>query len=128
MHIEHINISAPKRIIEKEKTFFCTVFNLEVGFRPDFSRCGYWLYAHDKAVIHLTESEEHYSTSKPSYIDHIAFQLTGLKQMLQKLTELDISFTTDSLPQIGMTQVFFKSPAGVGLEANFVNEALTSVT
>lgn len=124
MIIEHINISAPMDVLEQEKVFFCSLFGLEVGFRPAFSRNGYWLYSGHQALVHLTESNEHYPHTKQPFLDHIAFQLTGLQALLAKLTEKEIPFNTDSLPEIGMTQVFFKSPSGIGLEANFLHETI----
>lgn len=131
MHIDHINISAPKAVLDIEKDFFCEVFQLAVGYRPNFTRNGYWLYAtqtnktDSNALVHLTESDEHSGSPVNHYLDHIAFQLTGLTQLLAKLNELGISYRMDSLPDIGMTQVFFKSPAGIGLEANFLNETIS---
>lgn len=124
MIIEHINISAPKQLLEQEKDFFCQLFNLSVGFRPQFSRNGYWLYSNEQALVHLTESNLHQPNQSQGCLDHIAFQLTGLNQLLDKLAERNIEYTTDSLPEIGMTQVFFTSPSGVGLEANFLQEKL----
>ena len=124
MIIEHINISAPLALLNKEKSFFCEVFDLKVGFRPAFNRNGYWLYSGNQAIIHLTESEEHFPAERQGFLDHIAFQLTGLHSLLSKLVDRDIPFHTDSLPEIGMTQIFFKSPSGIGIEANFVNEAV----
>ncbi|REL35293.1 hypothetical protein [Thalassotalea euphylliae] len=131
MHIDHINISAPKAVLAIEKDFFCKVFQLAIGYRPNFSRNGYWLYAtqtdsKDKnALVHLTESDEHSASPVKHYLDHVAFQLTGLARLLAKLDELGISYRTDSLPDIVMTQVFFTSPAGIGLEANFLNEIIS---
>lgn len=124
MFIEHFNISAPKALLAQEKAFFCQVFELEVGFRPSFSRAGFWLYANDKALVHLTESDQHRASSKEDCLDHIAFQMTGLTRLLQTLKALNVDYQTDCLAEIGMTQVFFTSPAGVGLEANFINESL----
>ncbi len=124
MHIEHINISAPADLLAQEKDFFCRVFHLVEGFRPKFTRCGYWLYHQDKALIHLTQSNEHFRSDKPTYLDHIAFQFVGLARLINTLTELSINYSTDHLPEIGMTQVFFKSPSGIGIEANFLNERL----
>lgn len=122
MHIEHFNISAPKDLIEQLKEFYCDVFELVEGFRPAFSRSGYWLYSGENALVHLTESTEHYPLEKPSYFDHITFQTTGLSCLLSKLEFLGVKYETDHLPEIGMTQVFFKDPAGTGLEANFLDE------
>lgn len=122
MHIEHINISAPAELLKKVKEFYCVVFDLAEGFRPKFSRNGFWLYADNNPLIHLTESNEHYHTEKQGYLDHITFQTTGLKQMIRKLNALGVSYETDHLPEIGMAQLFFQDPSGIGLEANFLNE------
>ena len=127
MFIEHINISAPEALLLREKQFFCRVFGLEEGFRPKFSRQGYWLYSGDKALVHLTVSDKHQASTPQDCLDHIAFQMKGLPKLLQTLSELQLGYETDSLPEIGMTQIFFSSPAGVGLEANFIDEALPTV-
>ncbi len=39
-----------------------------------------------------------------------------------KLKKLNTEFESDHLPEIGMTQLFFRDPAGIRLEANFLNE------
>lgn len=124
MHIEHINISAPIELLIKIKEFYCNVFDVEEGFRPKFSSKGYWLYSDGKAVIHLTNSIEHHRNEKQGYFDHVAFQVKGLKLMVDRLNSLGISYTIDYLPEVGMTQLFFKDPSGTGVEANFVGETL----
>lgn len=124
MHIEHINISAPMELLIKIKEFYCNIFEIEAGFRPNFSSNGYWLYFDGKAVIHLTHSNEHHQNEKQGYFDHVAFQMKGLKMMIDRLKMLGISYTTDHLPEIGMTQIFFKDPSGTGVEVNFLNETL----
>lgn len=122
MHIAHINISAPQDVLVEEKQFFCQVFGLVVGERPNFTRTGYWLYAGDKAIVHLTESEQNYRSRRANYLDHVAFQLTDLDALIAILKQLGTDFHLAKLPELGMTQVFFKSPAGIGLEASFLNQ------
>lgn len=124
MHIEHINISAPLELLEKVKKFYCEVFDLKEGFRPTFRRNGFWLYSGGNAILHLTESYEHSSSEGKTYLDHVAFQTTGLKTLIEKLTLLNVEHRCDSFAEIGMTQVFFKDPAGLKIEVNFLNEAL----
>lgn len=124
MHIEHINISAPKQLLQQARDFYCEIFGLIEGYRPAFSRNGFWLYSGDRAIIHLTESNAHHRHKKSCHLDHIAFQVSGLANMINKLEAMKIAFTMDSVAEIGMTQIFFKDPAGVGLEANFINESL----
>lgn len=124
MQIDHINISAPIDLLRETKDFYCTLFGLAEGHRPNFSRAGFWLYSDGKPLIHLTESNEHFATAKQGYFDHVAFQVTGLEEFLLKLKSLDISYYSDQLFEIGMTQLFFKDPTGTGVEANFLTESL----
>lgn len=124
MHIDHINISAPKELLEQVKEFYCVIFGLVDGYRPNFSTPGFWLYAGDNAIIHLIESDEHYRNEKQGYLDHVAYKTTGLKDMVNKLNAMQVEYTLNFMPEIQMTQVFFKDPAGVGVEAKFINEVV----
>ena len=126
MYIQHINICAPSDILKEVRDFYCSVLNLIDGYRPTFNSNskGYWLYANTNALIHLTESEKHYENSKHGYFGHVSFQSTGLTRVVAKLKSMGISYESDYLPEICMTQLFFKDPLGVGVEINFVNEML----
>jgi catechol 2,3-dioxygenase-like lactoylglutathione lyase family enzyme len=124
MRIDHINISAPIDLLAAEKRFFCDVLGLSEGFRPNFSSNGYWLYSGDKAIVHLTESNMRVNNEQPGYFDHVAFQLTGLQKFIRRLTEMEISYTPASLDEIGTTQIFLKTPAGIKIEGSFANEEL----
>ena len=55
MQLDHINIRAPGELLEEVKDFYCGLFGLEDGFRPDFGQGGYWLYSEDRPVVHLSE-------------------------------------------------------------------------
>jgi len=124
MHIEHINISAPMNLLTQVRDFYIEILGLTEGFRPQSTIRGFWLYSGERALIHLAESNEHFAQERQGYLDHIAFQTTGLKQVVDKLNERTISFSHDYFPEINMTQLFFKDPAGTGIEINFVNESL----
>jgi catechol 2,3-dioxygenase-like lactoylglutathione lyase family enzyme len=125
MRIDHINIAAPAELLEQVKDFYCAVFDFTEGFRPDFSQSkGYWLYAEDRPLIHLSVKDVYYGDDIRSHIDHIAFRMTGLRSVADRLEAIGIDFRADYVPEISMTQLFFRDPAGNGLEANFVNEVL----
>ena len=128
MHIDHINIKAPHDMLSKLKAFYCDLFDLNVGFRPVFNSNsqGFWLYYNSNALIHLTESLSECSSNKDNHLDHIAFQITGLSDFILILKRMGIDYTVDNLLKIGMTQLFFSDPVGNGLEANFVNEIVSS--
>ncbi len=124
MQIHHINICAPSALLEQEKQFFCSVLGLQEGFRPKFSRDGYWLYSDSHAIVHLTESNVHFKSERQGFVDHVAFQSAGLQQLIQTLEATRVRYSTDFLPEIDMTQVFFKTPSDTGIEVNFINEKI----
>ncbi len=124
MHIEHINISAPMELLTQVRDFYIDIIGLTEGFRPQSTIRGFWLYSGEKALIHLAESNEHFANEQQGYLDHIAFQTTGLVSVISKLKAAKIEFTHDHFPEINMTQLFFKDPAGTGVEINFLNESL----
>ncbi len=124
MHIDHINISAPKELLRKVRDFYCEVLGLSEGFRPDFSRGGFWLYSEGKPIIHLIESMDHHHNEKQGFFDHFALQASGLAKVRGNLDAAGIEYRMSYLPQIDMSQIFCKDPSGTGVEINFLNEAV----
>jgi len=124
MHIDHINISAPPDLLVKVRDFYCSVLGLAEGFRPKFSRGGYWLYADGKPIIHLVESHAHHWNDKQGFLDHFALQSAGAAKLIENLDKAGIEYRKSFLPEIATTQVFCKDPAGTGVEINFPNESL----
>lgn len=124
MQFDHFNISTPANLLREEKDFLCKVFDLIEGMRPKLSQNGYWLYSEDKAFIHLIESNDHYRNEKQGYLDHVAFQLNGLNKLINTLKILSTAYSIKYSVERDMTQVFFKSPSGIGLEAIFLKESL----
>ena len=124
MQLHHINIKAPRELLEQEKDFFCDVLGLQLGARPNFSSKGFWLYEGSRAIVHLSESESHFSNKKQGYFDHVAFQTTNLEKFIQILKSRKIDYSIVYLAEIEMTQIFFKAPSGTGIEVNFQNERI----
>ncbi len=85
MHLDHINIAAPFDLLEKVRDFYCAVLDLKVGFRPDFSDRGFWLYSDDKPLVHLSERSERQPSRQPGALDHVAFRSSGLAAMKNRL-------------------------------------------
>lgn len=124
MYIDHVNIAAPMELLEEVRDFYCDVLGFTTGFRPNFSQVGFWLYAQEKALIHLVVSSRHHKNEKQGYMDHFALRTTGLTGVINQLNKHSIEHTTNHLSEIGVTQVFCKDPSGTGLELSFVNESL----
>ena len=123
MQLDHINIKAPAGLIEKVKDFYCQVLDLEPGFRPEFSSPGYWLYAADRPIVHLSISNETAVSESGLYLDHVAFQTNGLDAAVEKLSALNIAMRRNYIPELDMTQIFIQDPAGTGVEINFPGES-----
>ena len=124
MNIDHININAPAALLEKVKDFYCAVLGFQEGQRPSFPKHGYWLYANNKALIHLMESSSHYKNEKQGYFDHFALRTSGLEKMLARLKLHNIEYRTSYIPEISLTQIFCKDPSGTGVEISFVDEPI----
>ena len=117
----HYNLRAPRELMEELKAFYCEVVGLEQGQRPDFGNFGYWLYAGDHCVLHLSQArpEEKRLTHVATTFDHVAFSCTERPEMEERLKRHNIEFTTGQVPSLGSAQLFFKDPAGNGVELNF---------
>ncbi|SDZ83640.1 VOC family protein [Microbulbifer marinus] len=118
MRLDHINISAPIDLLLEVRDFYCSVLGLREGHRPDFARSGFWLYADDQPLVHLVESNVHFESDSPHYLDHVAFRTENLNAVVDKLESLGVSYTKTHVPGGTMRQVFFRDPAGTGIEVN----------
>jgi catechol-2,3-dioxygenase len=119
----HYNLRAPRDLLDRLRDFYCDVVGLTAGPRPPFTSHGHWLYAADHDVLHLSElttscfSLQHVHTT----FDHAAFRATDREGVEKKLRQLEIPFHTDRIPETGQYQIFFKDPAGNGVEMNFAS-------
>ena len=124
-NIDHFNIKAPKGQLSEVKDFYIDVLGFEVGFRPKLSGPGQWLYAGSNAIVHLSEDEDRTSRKGEDFLDHIALRCVGVNEFVKKLTAHSIQYRPASIPEVEITQLFLKDPAGVTIELNFKGEKLT---
>jgi len=123
--INHYNLRAAPEIIEKLKNFYIEIVGLKLGHRPPFKNGGYWLYANDKDVLHLSFSKNDITNELhvSSTFDHMAFTAENEMDHIKVLKKNNIDFITREVPEIGTRQIFFKDPAGNGIELIFSNES-----
>ena len=120
--VHHINFRVSAAEVQRLSQFYCDIVGLRVGPRPPFRSAGLWLYAGDAAIVHLVEAE---GSSLPpveerrSAIDHVAFACEGLPDAVARLAAHGIAYTVAEVPMTGEAQLFFRDPAGVGVELNF---------
>lgn len=120
----HYNLRAPGELLEELRSFYCEIVGLTAGPRPPFRSKGYWLYAGKQDVLHLTECppEESRSIAVRTTFDHVAFTCQGRAAYERRLKEQGVRYEIDHVPQTGQSQIFFKDPAGNGVELNFDGE------
>ncbi len=119
--LDHYNLRAPRELMEELRNFYCNIVGLSKGDRPAFGTDGFWLYAGDQAVLHLSVADDadRCPPFTDSTFDHAAFACTGRAAYEQRLAASNISYRTAIIPGTGRTQLFFDDPAGNGVELNF---------
>jgi len=119
--INHYNLRASPEVIEVLKDFYINVVGLKLGERPPFKNKGYWLYANRKDVLHLSFSKNNVinELNVSSTFDHMAFTAENENNFINLLKQKNIDFSIREVPEIGTRQVFFKDPAGNGIELIF---------
>jgi catechol 2,3-dioxygenase-like lactoylglutathione lyase family enzyme len=110
------------------RDFYRDVLGLADGFRPDLGFPGFWLYAGDKAVVHLLDTAnalpENRGTkpgSDTNSLDHIAFRGSEAAATIARLKQHGLAFRENLIPDIQLRQVFVRDPNGIMVEMNFRN-------
>ena len=122
--LDHYNLCAPRELLDELCEFYRAVIGLETGERPPFEQPGYWLYAGDKPVLHLSVADRASARERHAGFDHAAFRCTDLAGTRRHLTRHNIEFRTSRVPGTEIVQLFFDDPAGNGIELNFDNESV----
>ncbi len=119
--LNHYNITAPIALLDEIRNFYCDTVGLVPGTRPPLRNAGYWLYAGDRAILHLSAAgeDEERLTHVTSTIDHVAFTCVDFPAMRAKLDALGIPYRDSAVPSMKLRQIFFHDPAGNGVELNF---------
>jgi len=117
----HYNLRAERSMMEQLKVFYRDIVGLHIGDRPQLTSFGYWLYAGSRDVLHLSEAkpEEKRKENVATTFDHVAFTATDYDVTIVRLEKLSIQFKTREISDAGQKQIFFRDPAGNGIELNF---------
>jgi len=134
--LSHYSIRTPD--LEATRKFYTEVLGFTVGPRPPFNFPGLWLYngshdSYDNAIVHIIGIDPGNPQGLNDYLgdrdpdslngtgalDHIAFNATDLKKMLQQLKQKKVPHRERSVPNLNLHQVFFDDPSGVVIELNY---------
>ena len=119
--LNHYNLRSDPETMEALKEFYTKIVGLKLGFRPPFKSNGYWLYAGNKDILHLSETknDEKKDHHVNSTFDHMAFSAENIEKFSEKLKANNIDFYYREVPEIGTKQIFFKDIVGNGIELIF---------
>ena len=125
-HLNHINVRATD--LEETRDFYAEVLGLEDGFRPPFPNPGYWMYAGDMPIIHISPIDpDSPARTNPDGmgkgLDHFAMWGSGLAEQLATLEKHGIEYSKRLAGGGRVIQVFFNDPNGVQIELGFEPEA-----
>jgi catechol 2,3-dioxygenase-like lactoylglutathione lyase family enzyme len=128
-HLEHYLVVS--EALERTKDFYCNVLGMRIGDRPKLGFDGYWLYLANVPCLHLADRASYTSykarvgtpvpqqTVDTGSIDHIAFNATGFADMIARLEGRGLTYRQNSIPDIGLKQIFVQDPNAITLELNF---------
>jgi catechol 2,3-dioxygenase-like lactoylglutathione lyase family enzyme len=118
---DHYNLRAPRAVLDELCAFYCDVVGLRQGDRPPLRHFGYWLYAGDRPALHLSQANdgELLSFDGGTTFSHAAFSCAGRRDYERRLAERGVVYRVSRVPRTGQTQLFFKDPAGNGVELCF---------
>ena len=114
--LDHINIRTTD--LAKTQAFFTEILGLTVGWRPEFSFGGAWLYAGAKDVVHLVEVSRAGVASRGSALDHFAFTIDDYEDAQRKLDAAGLGYEPSVSPNGGIRQMFLTELNGVTIELN----------
>jgi catechol 2,3-dioxygenase-like lactoylglutathione lyase family enzyme len=115
--VDHINIATEK--LEETKAFFVEVLGLTEGWRPPFDFPGYWLYAGERAIVHMQAADRAVRPSKESALNHFAFDVDDLDSLLARLDTKGVRYRAVDVPGTTIRQAFLEDPNGVRVELNY---------
>jgi catechol 2,3-dioxygenase-like lactoylglutathione lyase family enzyme len=104
--------------LEQTKSFYKELLGLSDGFRPEFSDNGAWLYANDRAVLHVM-SDCKMPSDPAGVLDHMAFSANDLIGTVDKLERAGTRFFLKRQVTTKTLQLFCFDPSGAKVELDF---------
>ena len=115
--LDHVNIGTHR--LEESRAFFRDVLGLTEGWRPNFPFDGAWLYAGDRAVVHLVELATPKRPSVEAALDHFAFTIDDYDGVIQRLDAAGVDYRATAVADTAIRQIFIRDLNGVNIELNY---------
>jgi catechol 2,3-dioxygenase-like lactoylglutathione lyase family enzyme len=118
--VDHFNIVIAQSQVEETLRFYREVLGLREGFRPNFGRPGWWLYAGEHPVLHVSLRQVPPTAGPTGSFDHIALKATDWPDMKARLEGGGIAYREQRVEgNAAALQVFFKDCNGLMIELDY---------
>jgi catechol 2,3-dioxygenase-like lactoylglutathione lyase family enzyme len=114
--LDHVNIGTDR--VAETREFFMDVIGLTYGVQPSATSRGCWLYAGDRAIVHLSEKSGPRASTKDNAVDHFALAVTDIEAVADKLRSRGVTFTENVVPAFSLRQIVVTDPNGIKIELN----------
>ena len=120
--LDHFTLRVDATALAAARAFYVEVLGLTDGPRPDFVFPGHWLYAGERALVHLAglpPAQAGRTVSTTGKLDHIALRATGLADVRSRLRAAGVPWREAPVPGFALHQLFVTDPFGLSLELTF---------
>jgi catechol 2,3-dioxygenase-like lactoylglutathione lyase family enzyme len=126
--LDHVLVLAQD--MDGTRDFYRDVLGLREGSRPPLAFPGYWLYAEDIPCVHIADREAYEAHARglgmpvapgvldTGPVDHVAFNADDYDEILAAVQRSGTPVRTNTVPGIGLRQLFLHDPNGVRVEIN----------
>ncbi len=120
--VDHVNIVTEQ--LEVTRAFFSEVLGLEAGPRPAFAVTGHWLYAGERALVHIQVAKGPVRSSAEGALNHFALVATDFDGIVERVRARGQDCHVVTVPGTPVRQAFFLDPNGVRIEITEPTEAI----
>ena len=122
--LDHVNVRTAN--LEQLVRFYEDVVGMRRGPRPPLGFPGAWLYAGERAVVHLVQVEAQPQPSGALRLEHFAFAATNWPALRERLERHGVEYRSSRQPGTGNLVVNLHDPDGNRLHVDFDATELTS--
>ena len=115
--IDHVNLRTAN--VSGLVRFYTEALGLREGDRPPLGFPGAWIYAGDRAVIHIVGVAEQPRPEGALRLEHFAFAAHGLAEFRTRLQRLGVVFQQSLQPGTGNVLINVHDPDGNRMHIDF---------
>jgi catechol 2,3-dioxygenase-like lactoylglutathione lyase family enzyme len=117
---DHVNLRTAD--LAGMTAWYAEALGLTPGWRPDFPFPGAWLYAGDRALVHLVAVERSPGADPDDLrLEHFALRGRDMDAFLARMERLGVSVRLGRPPRAGLTQVNIVDPDGNHIHVDFAD-------